>query len=80
MQLDLGQELETFINHKVSTDITYNNASEWVREAIRDKISSDREYHEKLEALKADIDIGLKQIEAGQIVELNFDELMKQTD
>jgi Arc/MetJ-type ribon-helix-helix transcriptional regulator len=64
----------------VSTDITYNTASEWVREAIREKINGEREYHDKLEALKADIDLGLKQIDAGQIVEIDFDKLMKATD
>ena len=45
MNLNLGKELEAFINHTVSTDITYNNASEWVREAIREKINSELQYN-----------------------------------
>ena len=80
MNLNLGKELEAYINHTVSTDITYNSASEWVREAIREKINSDLQYNEKLEALKADINIGLDQIKAGQVVEINFDELIKESD
>ncbi|PCJ33580.1 MAG: type II toxin-antitoxin system ParD family antitoxin [Moraxellaceae bacterium] len=80
MNLNLGKDLEAYISQKVATDITYNNASEWVREAIREKIKSDREYFEQLEALKADIDVGLEQIEKGQFADLDFDALMKETN
>jgi len=80
MNLNLGKDLEAYISQKVATDITYNNASEWVREAIREKIKGDREYFEQLEALKADIDVGLEQIEKGQFADLDFDTLMKETN
>ena len=80
MNLNLGKDLEAFISRKVAMDITYNSASEWVREAIREKINSDREYYEKLEALKADIDVGLTQIENGEFAALDFDALMKETN
>ena len=80
MNLNLGKDLEAYISQKVATDITYNNASEWVREAIREKIKGDREYFEQLEALKADIDVGLEQIEKGQFADLDFDALMKETN
>ena len=80
MQLDLSQDLENFINQQVETDITYKDASEWIREAIREKINNDRQYHDKLSALKTDIDIGLEQIENGQVVELDFEQLIKATD
>ncbi len=80
MNLNLGKSLEQFINNSVSTDITYNNASEWVRDAIREKIHRDREYYDKLEALKADIDIGIKQIKNGEFAELDFEALIKETN
>jgi len=80
MNLNLEKELEAFINQKVATDVTYNNASEWVRSAIREKINGDCEYYDKLETLKADIDIGLKQIENNQFADLDFDALSKETN
>ena len=80
MNLNLGKKLEEFIQERVALDITYNNASEWVRTAIREKINSDREYYEKLEALKADVDIGLAQIKNKQYSDLDFDELIKETN
>lgn len=80
MNLNLGKDLEAFINQRVAVDITYNNASEWVRAAIREKIKSDREYYDQLEALKSDIDVGLRQIKDGQFVDLDFDELIKDTN
>ncbi|KGJ88702.1 hypothetical protein [Thalassotalea sp. ND16A] len=33
-----------------------------------------------LEDLKADIEIGLKQIEQGQFADLNFEELLRETN
>jgi len=80
VNLNLGKKLEEFIQERVALDITYNNASEWVRTAIREKINSDREYYEKLEALKADVDIGLAQIKNKQYSDLDFDELIKETN
>ena len=80
MNLNLGKNLESFINHSVDTDIAYNNASEWVRDAIREKINRDREYYDKLEALKNDIDIGIKQVKNGEFSEINFEQLIKETN
>lgn len=80
MNINLGKELEKFINQQVAIDATYSTASEWVRDAIRKKIEGERSYHEQLNALKADIDSGLQQIENGQFVDVDFDTLMKETD
>lgn len=79
MNLNLGKDLEAFINQRVASDITYNNASEWVRDAIREKINRDREHFDKLESLKADIDRGIEQIQKGEFSKLNFDQLIKET-
>ena len=80
MNLNLGKKLEAFIQERVASDITYNNASEWVRAAIREKIHRDREYYDKLEALKNDIDIGIKQVKNGEFSEINFEQLIKETN
>ncbi len=80
MNLNLGKSLEQFISNSVSSDITYNNASEWVRDAIREKIHRDREVYDKLEALKTDIDIGVNQIKNGEFAEIDFEALIKETN
>ena len=80
MNLNLGKELEAFISQRVASDMTYNNASEWVREAIREKINNERAYFEKLDALKADVDVGLDQIKDHKFADLDFDTLMKETN
>jgi Arc/MetJ-type ribon-helix-helix transcriptional regulator len=59
----------------VASDITYSTASEWVRDAITEKINSDGQYRDKLDLLKADIDIGWQQADEGQLSDFDFAKL-----
>lgn len=44
------------------------------------KINHDRESYDKLEALKADIDVGIEQIKNVDFAELDFETLIKDTN
>ena len=65
MNLSLTGTLEQYIKDKVDAGL-YNNASEFVREAVRLKMQADANYEAKLEALRNDINLACKQIENGQ--------------
>ena len=66
MNVSLTPELEQIINFKVQSGL-YNSASEVVREGIRLLQQRDEMYHNKLEALRRDIDEGVKASEKGLV-------------
>lgn len=55
----------------------YASTSEVVREALRDWKIKRAIQHEKITALKADIDKGLADVAAGRITELNTDRIIE---
>jgi antitoxin ParD1/3/4 len=61
MHINLSQEMEQYLQNKISTGF-YSNASEVVRDAIRRMLEED----EKLFALKAAVRIGDEQIDRGE--------------
>ena len=66
MNVSLSPELETLINKKVESGL-YNSASEVVREGLRLLEHRDDVRHAKLERLRADIQKGLEEIDAGHV-------------
>lgn len=68
MNVSLSPELEDLINSKVESGM-YNSASEVVRAGLRLIQERDELHQQKLAALRADIQLGLDDIEAGRIVD-----------
>jgi antitoxin ParD1/3/4 len=65
MNVSLTPEIEAFVRRKVQEG-RYNNASELVRHALRRLEDEEREYEAKLAALKAEIQIGIDQLDRGE--------------
>lgn len=68
MNVSLTPELENLINSKVKSGM-YNTASEVVREGLRLMQERDEMREKKLAALRADIQLGLDDIEAGRTID-----------
>jgi antitoxin ParD1/3/4 len=66
MNVSLTPELEQIIAFKVQSGL-YNSASEVVREGIRLLQQRDEMHQNKLEALRRDIDEGVKASEEGRV-------------
>lgn len=69
MHISLTPELENAVKAKVKSGL-YNNASEVVREALRQSLSREREH----EWLAREAAIGFAQLESGQTVEVSSKE------
>ncbi len=81
MNISITSELENFINAKVKSGM-YNSASEVVREALRMLAEEDEMRKNRLEKLRAEIQVGLDQVERGEVfsaeeVEARLDKLFK---
>ncbi|MDD5493739.1 MAG: type II toxin-antitoxin system ParD family antitoxin [Dehalococcoidia bacterium] len=75
MHINLSPEIERYLQTKVGTGF-YSNASEVVRDAIRRMWEED----EKLEKLRAAVQIGENQLERGEGETYTADRLDKITD
>jgi antitoxin ParD1/3/4 len=75
MHINLTPEMENYLQSKVGTGF-YNNASEVVRDAIRRMWAED----EKLEKLRAAVQIGEEQLERGEGTPYATDRLKTITD
>lgn len=64
MNVSLTPELEKYINDKVASG-RYASASEVVREALRELEARER----KLAALRADVELGMRDVEEGRVRE-----------
>jgi antitoxin ParD1/3/4 len=74
--IQLGDHFDKFIAEKLKSG-RYRNASELIREGLR-RIETDEQ---KLEALRARLDIGRLQAEKGQFVEnFSFESIMAGID
>ena len=69
MHISLTPELEQAVKAKVASGY-YNNASEVVREALRQSLHSEREN----QWIAREAAIGFVQLEAGQTVEVNSEQ------
>jgi antitoxin ParD1/3/4 len=67
MNISLTKQLTEFVRKKVKSG-RYGSASEVVRDALRLMERHDEAYAAKLERLRADVQAGLKQLDAGQTV------------
>ena len=65
MNVNLTPEMESMISSKVASGL-YNSASEVVREALRLMSEKDELRRIKLENLRAEIKIGLDQLDRGE--------------
>ena len=66
MHVSLTPHLEELVRNKVKSGL-YNSASEVVREALRLMDDRDRVYEMRLEDLRKEIQIGVDQIERGEV-------------
>jgi antitoxin ParD1/3/4 len=77
MNISLTPELVKLVKAKVKSGM-YNNASEFMREAVRQyETTRDYLYQIKLAQLKADIAEGVAQIERGEYSSFSLEELQR---
>lgn len=79
MHVSLTDKLDQYVREKVQSGL-YNNASEVVREALRQQISREHEQALSLEALRAELDIGIAEADAGLATPYDFDALNARLD
>lgn len=68
MHISLTETLEKWAREKVESGL-YSNASEVIREALRERIRAERTEAEDVAALRAQIDIGLQQAARGELLD-----------
>ena len=80
MNVSLTVELMQLVQKKVASGM-YNNASEFVREAIRNIDTNEQLLHElKLASLKKTLQPGIEQAREGIYADYSFDQLMQEID
>ncbi len=72
MNISLTPELERIVKNKVASGL-YNNASEVIREALRNSLIREQENH----WLSKEAAIGFAQLESGQTVEVQSQQHFK---
>lgn len=84
MNISLTPQLEEFVKSQVSSGM-YNNASEVIREALRDKVTAQYKFGENdifhpknKEWLEAQLQKGLDDIEHGRVVDWNADKFISE--
>lgn len=79
MHISLTETLEKWVRDKAESGL-YSNASEVIREALRERIRAERTEAEDIEALRAQIDIGLQQAERGELMAWNMEDFKAELD
>ncbi|NWF39580.1 type II toxin-antitoxin system ParD family antitoxin [Mariprofundus sp. NF] len=80
MNVSLTKELMQLVQSKVASGM-YNNASEFIREAIRNTDSNDKLLHElKLARLKEMLKPGLVEAREGVHADYDYEHLMRELD
>ena len=78
MHISLTPELESKVRRKVESGL-YNNASEVIREALRFMETHEQlVYQMKLEALRRELRAGAEQAEAGEFVEGDMEDVIRE--
>jgi antitoxin ParD1/3/4 len=72
--ISLTQTLDQYIEERVRSG-AFQNASEVVREGLRLLKKQEDEHQAKLERLRAAIQVGLDEIERGEYVDVEWDDL-----
>ena len=72
MNVSLNPTLEKMLQEKVASGL-YNSVSEVIREALRLLVEREKMQQAKLEALREDIDIGIKELDSGQAIKYDVD-------
>lgn len=75
MNVSLTGELERFIHEKVKSGL-YNSASEVIRESLRILKEQEALRKARLEQLRKDIMVGIRQADRGESVEFNLKEFL----
>ena len=68
MNVSVGKDFENYVQRKVASG-DYASASEVVREGLRLLKERERVFEAKLQALRGEIEVGIKQAEAGDVVD-----------
>lgn len=71
MHISLTGELEEVIKNKVASGL-YNNASEVVRDALRQMLKHDDLEQRELEQLRKAIAIGIEQADRGELIDADI--------
>ena len=79
MHISLTDTLDTYVREKVASGL-YNNASEVIREALRLKIEADESKAAKFARLKEAIDLGLDELDRGEVVPFDLGEINEELD
>ncbi len=80
MNISLTPELMHLVQDKVESGM-YNNASEVVREAIRQlDMNSELLYQLKLSHLRKALEVGMNQIENGEVYPLTLQDVLQELD
>jgi antitoxin ParD1/3/4 len=72
MSISLTSDLEQLIRAKVESGL-YPSEAEVIRDALRALDERDQDEAAKLEALRRDIQVGLDQIDRGEVAPLDMD-------
>ena len=75
MHISLTAELEQIVRQKVASGL-YNNASEVVREALRQMAKNEELERLKLDRLREAVRVGAEQAERGQFVSQSVEEVV----
>ena len=76
MNVALPPRLTEFVERKVASG-TYSSASQVIESAVALLEELDRENEAKLQWLRADIAVGMAEVEAGEVVEFDEEEMMR---
>ncbi len=79
MNVSLTKTLEAFVRAKVDSGL-YNNASEVVRDALRLLEARERAEARQLDWLRAEVQKGIDDVEAGRVFPLDIEEIIAEVD
>lgn len=76
MNVSLTPSLEEWVQEKVSTGM-YSSSSEVISEALRLLAQYEKSHQEKLDSLRAEVLLGVSQVDMGNVVVFDETELSK---
>ncbi|WP_112810976.1 type II toxin-antitoxin system ParD family antitoxin [Ensifer sp.] len=79
MHVSLTDKLDEYVRDKVASGL-YNNASEVIREALRQKIATEQSDADKLRQLREALDPAWAQADAGACVPFDLTAILSELD